>query len=118
MLVVGVSHSGADIAFEAARTYPLLAGHAHGELPFRVIDAWRARIIWPLMVFVASHLLTMRTPIGRRMAPLVRMGGGPLLRIRSADLAAAGVERHDAKVVGVTDGKPVLPTAPSSTSRP
>jgi putative flavoprotein involved in K+ transport len=42
------------------------------------------------------------------MAPLVRMGGGPLLRIRSGDLAAAGVERHDAKVVGVTDGKPTL----------
>jgi putative flavoprotein involved in K+ transport len=109
VLVVGVSHSGADVAFEAARTHhTLLAGHAHGELPFRVIDTWRARIVWPLMVFVASHLLTMRTPIGRRMAPLVRMGGGPLLRVRSGDLAAAGVERHDARVVGVTDGKPTL----------
>jgi putative flavoprotein involved in K+ transport len=42
------------------------------------------------------------------MAPLVRMGGGPLLRVRSGDLAAAGVERHDAKVAGVTDGKPRL----------
>ena len=60
------------------------------------------------MVFAASHILTMRTPIGRKMAPFVRMGGGPLLRIRSGDLAAAGVERHDARVVGVTDGKPTL----------
>lgn len=109
VLVVGVSHSGADIAFEAARTHrTLLAGHAHGQLPFRVIDTWRARIVWPLMVFVASHVLTMRTPIGRKMAPFVRMGGGPLLRIRSGDLATAGVERNDAKVVGVTDGKPTL----------
>jgi putative flavoprotein involved in K+ transport len=109
VLVVGVSHSGADIAFEAARTHrTLLAGHAHGELPFRVIDTWRARIVWPVMVFVASHILTMRTPIGRKMAPFVRMGGGPLLRIRSADLAAAGVERHDERVAGVTDGKPTL----------
>jgi putative flavoprotein involved in K+ transport len=109
VLVVGVSHSGADIAFESARTHrTLLAGHAHGELPFRVIDTWRARIVWPIMVFVASHLLTTRTPIGRKMAPFVRLGGGPLLRIRSGDLAAAGVERHDAKVVGVTDGKPTL----------
>ncbi len=109
VLVVGVSHSGADIAFEAARTHAtLLAGHAHGELPFRVIDTWRARIVWPVMVFVASHVLTMRTPIGRKMAPFVRMGGGPLLRIRSSDLARAGVERFDAKVSGVRDGKPVL----------
>jgi putative flavoprotein involved in K+ transport len=109
VLVVGVSHSGADIAFEAARTHrTMLAGHAHGQLPFRVIDTWRARIVWPVVVFVASHLLTIRTPVGRKMAPLVRMGGAPLLRIRSGDLAAAGVERHDAKVVGVTDGKPTL----------
>jgi putative flavoprotein involved in K+ transport len=109
VLVVGVSHSGADIAYEAARTHrTLLAGHAHGELPFKLIDTWRARIGWPVMVFVASHLLTMRTPIGRAMAPHVRMGGGPLLRIRSGDLARAGVERYDARIAGVSDGKPVL----------
>jgi putative flavoprotein involved in K+ transport len=109
VLVVGVSHSGADVAFEAARTHrTLLAGHAHGELPIRVIDTWRARIVWPLMVFVASHVLTMRTPIGRKMAPFVRMGGGPLLRIRSGDLAEAGVERFDARVVDVQEGKPAL----------
>ena len=86
----------------------MLAGHAHGELPIRVIDTWRARIVWPVMVFAASHILTMRTPIGRGILLFVRMGGGPLLRIRSSDLAAAGVERHDARVVGVTDGKPTL----------
>jgi putative flavoprotein involved in K+ transport len=60
------------------------------------------------VVLVASHVLTMRTPIGRKMAPFVRMGGGPLLRIRSADLAGAGVERCDQRVVGVLDGKPAL----------
>lgn len=109
VLVVGVSHSGADVAYEAARTHrTLLAGHAHGELPFRIIDTWRARIVWPLMVFVASHVLTMRTPIGRKMAPFVRMGGGPLLRIRSDDLARAGVERYDARTAGVSAGKPML----------
>jgi putative flavoprotein involved in K+ transport len=60
------------------------------------------------MAFVASHVLTMRTPIGRKMAPFVRMGGGPLLRIRSGDLAEAGVERFAARVEGVRDGKPEL----------
>lgn len=109
VLVVGVSHSGADVAFETAQTQrTLLAGHAHGEMPFKVTDNWRARIGWPLMVVVASHLLTMRTPIGRKMAPFVRMGGGPLLRIRSSDLARAGVERYDSRIVGIRDGKPAL----------
>jgi putative flavoprotein involved in K+ transport len=109
VLVVGVSHSGADVAFETAQTQrTLLAGHLHGELPFKVTDNWKSRIAWPLMVVVASHLLTMRTPIGRKMAPIIRMGGGPLIRIRSGDLARAGVERIDSRVVGVENGKPVL----------
>ena len=109
VLVVGVSHSGADVAFETAQTQrTLLVGHPHGQLPFKITDNWKARIAWPLMVVVASHVLTMRTPIGRKMAPFVRMGGGPLLRIRSGDLARAGVERYDSRIVGVEGGKPVL----------
>jgi putative flavoprotein involved in K+ transport len=109
VLVVGVSHSGADVAFETAQTQrTMLAGHLHGELPLKITDNWKSRIAWPLMVLVASHVLTTRTPIGRKMAPFVRMGGGPLLRIRSGDLARAGVERYDARVAGVKEGKPVL----------
>ncbi len=109
VLVVGVSHSGADVAYEAARTHrTLLAGHGHGQLPLKVIDTWRARIVWPIMVAVASHILTMRTPIGRKMAPFVKLGGGPLLRVRNGDLAQAGVERYDARVTDVRDGKPTL----------
>jgi putative flavoprotein involved in K+ transport len=109
VLVVGVSHSGADVAFETARSQrTLLAGHSHGQLPFKITDNWKSRIAWPLMVVVASHVLTMRTPIGRKMAPFVRMGGGPLLRIRSGDLARAGVERYEARVAGVQGGKPFL----------
>jgi putative flavoprotein involved in K+ transport len=38
----------------------------------------------------------------------VRSQGGPLLRVRRKDLQAAGVERTDAKVAGVKDGKPLL----------
>jgi putative flavoprotein involved in K+ transport len=109
VLVVGLSHSGADIAYETAPTHrTLLAGHAHGELPFRVIDTRRAWIVGPIATLLATRVLTIRTPIGRKMRPLVRSGGGPLLRIRSADLARVGVERHDQRVVGVQAGKPEL----------
>jgi putative flavoprotein involved in K+ transport len=109
VLVVGLSHSGADLAMEAATSghRTILSGEAHGQLPFSV-DSRRARVAWPLMRFVAMNLLTLRTPIGRKMAPKVRKGGGPLLRHRRADLDRAGVERHDARTVGVEDGKPRL----------
>jgi len=63
---------------------------------------------WPVVEFVFGHVLTMRTPIGRKMRPEVRKGGGPLLRVRLGDLDRAGVERHDDKTVGVTDGRPML----------
>ena len=108
VLVVGASHSGADIAFEAARTHPtFLSGRGHGQLPFP-IDSRRARMAWPLILFVASHVLTMRTPLGRKMALRVRGGGAPLLRIRRGDLQRAGVEWCEERMVGVRDGRPVL----------
>ena len=108
VLVVGLSHSGSDLAMEAVQDHPtILSGRGHGQLPFSV-DSRRARIGWPVMKFVASNLLTLRTPIGRKMAPEVRKGGGPLLRHRRGDLVKAGVELTDARTVGVRDGTPVL----------
>jgi putative flavoprotein involved in K+ transport len=109
VLVVGVSHSGADIAYETAATNPtILSGRSHGQVPFRVIDSPRARIVWPVIVFAFSHVMTIRTPIGRKMAKQIRSGGGPLLRVRVPDLDRVGVERHEARTVGVHDGKPML----------
>jgi putative flavoprotein involved in K+ transport len=110
VLVVGLSHSGADLALEIAaaghRTF--VSGRAHGELPF-AIDSWRGRYLaWPLMRFLGSRLLTLRTPIGRRMAAQVRMGGGPLLRVRRAGLRRAGVQLHEARTVGTRNGRPEL----------
>ena len=110
VLVVGLSHSGADIAFEAANAghRTILSGKSHGQLPIQVTDRKRAMLGWPVVEFVFGHVLTMRTPMGRRMRPEIRKGGGPLIRVRLGDLDRAGVERHDAKTVGVRDGRPVL----------
>ncbi len=60
------------------------------------------------MKFVAWNLLTRSTPIGRKMAPEIRKGGAPLLRIRRPELLGAGVELHEARTTGVRDGKPML----------
>jgi len=110
VLVVGLSHSGADIAFEAAHAgHPtILSGRSHGQLPFKVTDSKRALLGWPVVEFMFKHVFTIRTPIGRKMRPEVRSGGGPLLRVRLQDLDRAGVERHDEKTVGVRDGQPIL----------
>ena len=110
VLVVGLSHSGADIAIETAKAghRTILSGKSHGQLPMQVTDSKRAMLGWPVVEFVFGHVLTMRTPIGRKMRPEVRKGGGPLLRVRLGDLDGAGVERHDDKTVGVKDGRPML----------
>lgn len=109
VLVVGVSHSGADLAHEvaAAGHRTILSGKAHGQLPFSV-DSRRGALALPVMRFVAWNLLTLSTPIGRKMAPRVRKGGGPLLRIRRSDLERAGVEQFEARTTGVSGGKPML----------
>jgi putative flavoprotein involved in K+ transport len=105
---VGAAHSGSDIAFEVAAEHrTVLSGRDTGQIPFR-IDGRPARLIWPVMRFLATRVLTVNTPIGRKLRPKIRSHGGPLLRIKSADLAAAGVERVFARTVGVRDGMPVL----------
>ena len=107
VLVVGAAHSGADIAFEAAAEHPtLLSGRDTGQLPFSV-ESRRARLGFPVLRFLWTRVMTVKTPMGRKMRPKVRAHGGPLLRIRSGDLLAAGVERVP-RTAGVVDGMPVL----------
>ena len=61
-----------------------------------------------MLSFLARRVLTIRTPLGRKLRTEVRSQGAPLLRYKRADLEAAGVERVSARTVGVSDGLPVL----------
>ena len=78
-----------------------------GQIPASV-ETRRGRIGFRALFFVGSHILTMDTPLGRKMRPHIRHGGAPLLRYRKKDLLAAGVERVLARTVGVQDGLPLL----------
>src|SRR5213593_1756450 len=103
VLLVGAGNSGADIGMEVCAMHQTwLSGRDKGEVPIR-IESRKARLIVPLLWFVASHLLTVKTPIGRKVRPHVLTDGAPLIRVKSQDLLAAGVERV-AKTVGVRDG--------------
>jgi putative flavoprotein involved in K+ transport len=109
VLVVGAAHSGGDIAYEIARAgYPtLLSGRDTGQIPFD-IEGGGARFVFPILRFVATRILTVSTPVGRKARPVIRAHGGPLLRVKRSDLLAAGVERVFERTVGVEGGKPVL----------
>lgn len=109
VLVVGAAHSGADIAHEVAASHPTtLSGPSTGELPFRCDGPLARHIVPPILRFVSTRVLTVRTPLGRKARAKIRKGGGPLLRYRSPELRAAGVERVLERVTGTRDGKPVL----------
>jgi putative flavoprotein involved in K+ transport len=108
VLVVGASHSGADVAFEAASEHEvILSGKDTGQLPASV-ESRRGRMLFRGLFFAGTHVITADTPIGRKVRPHIRHGGGPLLRYRRKDLRKAGVERVLARTVGVQDGQPVL----------
>lgn len=108
VLVVGASHSGCDIAWEAALTHPTtLSGRDCGQIPVR-LDTWNARVVLPLVIFAFRHVLTRRTPMGRKEMAGVRFHGGPALRVKRQDLLDRGVDRREARVSGVSGGLPVL----------
>jgi putative flavoprotein involved in K+ transport len=109
VLVVGASHSGSDVAYEVASAGfdTVLSGPIRGEVPLN-IESPPARVVFPILLLLAKHLLNLRTPIGRKMRPAVRAHGGPLIRAKRADLERAGVELVADKTVGVREGRPVL----------
>jgi putative flavoprotein involved in K+ transport len=83
-----------------------LSGRDTGHVPVP-IDSHRGHIGFRVFRFVAHHVLTIRTPIGRRAFAKHAGKGEMLVRIKPKDLLAAGVERV-ARVAGVRDGLPVL----------
>jgi putative flavoprotein involved in K+ transport len=110
VVLVGGGNSGADIAVETARAghKTWMAGRDNGQVPFRPESFWGRNLVAPLLIgFVFHHLLTVRTPMGRKVRPAVLSKGAPRIRVKSSDLSAAGVERAP-RVVGVRDGRPLL----------
>lgn len=110
LLLIGAGNSGADIALEAARSGRdvWLAGRSPGEVPFRPESRIGRRVLQPLVLRMVFHrLLSVQNPLGRRVRPSLLHKAGPLIRVKSRDLAAAGVRRVP-RVVGVREGLPLL----------
>lgn len=110
VLLVGAGNSASELAVEIARNghRVVMAGRDTGHIPFR-IERWFGRTIGAHVVlrFLFRKVLSVATPIGRKARPAILSRGGPLIRVKPKDLAAAGVERTG-RVEGVRDGRPVL----------
>jgi putative flavoprotein involved in K+ transport len=92
---------------ETSKTHTTwLSGPDKGQIPFRIEHPMRRAFV-PVLWFVASHVLTVKTPLGRKARPHVLKSGAPRIRVKSDDLNAAGVEQVP-RTVGVKDGLPVL----------
>lgn len=109
VLIIGAGNSGAEIALDAARSHRTwMSGRDTGYIPFR-IGGLAARLFLQRFVFrfVFHHLLTIKTPMGRKARLKLVSQGGPLIRSRPSDLTAAGIERVP-RMVGVQEGLPLL----------
>jgi putative flavoprotein involved in K+ transport len=109
VLLVGAGNSGSEIAMKLARRHRVfMSGRRTGHVPFR-IEGFTGRVLLVRLVLkgLFHHVLTVKTPIGRKVRPTVIAQGGPLIRVKPRDLAAAGVERVP-RTAGVEDGRPRL----------
>ena len=108
VLVVGAGNSGADISMEVVRTHrTLMAGKESGHIPFRIEGFVARNLLVRLVRFVGHHVLTVKSPLGKKLRPKLLTTAAPLVRVKPKDLVTAGVERVP-RVVDVRDGLPVL----------
>jgi putative flavoprotein involved in K+ transport len=108
VLLVGAGNSGSEIGIEVVRRHPTwMSGRDTGHVPFRIDGLIGRLVIGPLFRVVFHRLLTLNTPIGRKARAKFQNHGGPLIRVKPADILAAGIERAP-RTVGVRDGLPLL----------
>jgi len=108
VLVVGVGNSGAEIAIEVARTHPAcISGTESGHVPWRIESLASRFLMSRLVRLIGHHILTVKTPMGRRLRPKLLTRATPLVRVKPNDLVDAGVTRVP-RVVGVRNGLPLF----------
>ena len=109
VLVVGAGNSGAEISLDVADEHETwLSGRDVGHVPFDIDSLVGRHLGVPFVMRVLFHrVLTTGTLVGRRLRPKLLSQGGPLVRTKPRDLAAAGVERVP-RMTGVRDGRPVV----------
>ena len=102
VLVVGAGTSGTEIALELAETHPTyLSGRPTAQIPAAIL-ALAGGLYWAFIY----RVLTIATPIGRKVAPKFLLRGAPLIRISMKQVVAAGVTLLP-RVTGAMSGVPI-----------
>ena len=106
VLVVGAGNSGAEIALELAKAgrQVWLAGRDVGHIPANQLGKYfGGRPYW----WFISHVLSINTPIGRKMKAQVLQHGNPLIGSNRKEVLEAGIQPAP-RLAGVSAGKPLL----------
>jgi putative flavoprotein involved in K+ transport len=107
VLIVGAGNSGAEIALELSRAGKKvwLSGRDVGRIPANspLGKLFDGQLIWWFM----THVLTVNTPLGRKMQASTVHHGIPLGRAQRGEIAAAGVILSP-RLAGIQSGKPRL----------
>jgi putative flavoprotein involved in K+ transport len=104
VVVVGAGNSGAEIALELAKAGKKvwLAGRDVGRIPADKLGRlYGGKPYW----WFLRRVMTIKTPLGRRMKASVLTHGNPLVRTQREEVAGAGVE-FTPRLTGTRDGKP------------
>ena len=108
VLIVGVGNSGADIGIEVAGTHPTwVSGKESGHITFPIETFVARNFLVRVVRFLGHYILTVKTPIGRKLRPTLLHQAAPLVRVKPRDLVDAGIERVP-RTVGVKNGLPLL----------
>ena len=107
VLVVGVGNSGADISIDIVKHHETwLAGKESAAVPFRIEPFLARNLLLRGVRFVGQHVLTVRTPIGRKVRPNFIKHASPLVRVKPKDFDRAGITRVG-RITDVRDGLPM-----------
>jgi putative flavoprotein involved in K+ transport len=102
-LVVGAGTSGVEIAIELSTSRPtILSGQATPHIP-DLVFRYFGRLYW----WFAYYILTLSTPVGRKIGPKIHGSGAPLISVSIENVKEAKVEQLP-RLTGVKDGLPQL----------
>lgn len=107
ILVVGAGTSGLQIALdvksEQREREVFLSGRPTAHIPDLVFRYFERPFVW-----FAMNILTVKTPMGRKVSKAIRVQGkgAPLINVSMKDIKRAGI-RHVPRITGERNGWPV-----------
>jgi len=101
VLVVGAATSGIEIALEISKTHKtFISGKPTFHIPDNVIK-YGGKLYW----WFINNIITIKTPIGKKVKGKIIHSGSPLIRVSADDLDRAGIS-HLPRVVKTDNGFP------------